>query len=263
MKFSLDFHDEQNLGFRPMLMQRDLSFVQDRLGRIEGWLLDGAALMTLALLRAQEQAGISGFAFEIGVFRGKYLSVLYQGTLDAGDRVVGVDTFEWSTQEETLANFTAAFGEHDRLTLFKQSSRTLGTETILEAGGGRKPRFVSVDGDHTADAVHADLILCSTLLGERGIIAIDDFLNPHAIGVSEGAYRFLLGAEGASFKPFAYCQNKLFVCRSEDHAFYLEQAWAFCDEHADLPALAGFHGMLKNGRHWVEQTLLSAKCLIV
>ena len=246
-----------------MLMQEDFHFIQDKLGKIEGWLLDGAALMTLALLRVQDQAGISGFAFEIGVFRGKYLSVLYQGTFDSGVPVVGVDTFEWSTREETLANFTGAFGEHDRLTLFKESSRTLGAERILEAGGGSKPRFISVDGDHTADAVHADLILSSSLLAERGVIAIDDFLNPNAIGVSEGAYRFLLGPDGASFKPFAYCQNKLFVCRSEDHAFYLEQAWALCNEHADLPALASFHNMLKNGRHWVEQTLLSAKCLIV
>ncbi len=239
----------------------DRAFVQEKLPKVEGWLHDGAALLTLFLLRTQDQAGIHGSAFEIGVFRGKYLSTLYQGTRATGDAVVGVDVFTWSTIEENQAAFKKVFGGHDRLTLIKSDSRALTAAQILTAGLGASPRWISVDGDHRGDAVFADLIFSGALLAERGVIAIDDFLNATAIGASEGGYRFLLGPGAITFKPFAFCQNKLFICRTQDHPFYLREVWRFVEENPDLPMVQQFNTALKNGRHWVEQDLLSTKCL--
>ena len=46
----------------------DRQFIATELPRIEGWLIDDAAHITCALARAQEQAGIAGGIFEIGVF---------------------------------------------------------------------------------------------------------------------------------------------------------------------------------------------------
>jgi hypothetical protein len=93
------------------------------------------------------------------------------------------------------------------------------------------------------------------------VIAVDDFLNPLAIGVSEGAYRHFLGSPG--LKPFAYCQNKLFVCHSSDHSEYLSVAWEFAREHTDLESLQTFRANEAKGRHWVEQSLLGVKSLIL
>jgi Methyltransferase domain len=241
----------------------DVKFVKSELPKVDGWLLEGAALLTLALLRAQDDKGIRGSAFEIGVFRGKYLAALYHGTKRAGDAVVGIDVFEWTKPEEVTTNLKKVFAEQDRLDLITVDSRKFSRDQYLAAAKGSAPRFVSVDGDHTSPAVRADLEFSMSLLGDRGIIAIDDFLNPRAIGVSQGAYEFLLSEGGSKVKPFAFCQNKMFVCRESDHPVYLEQAWHFAENCPDPAIKDEFAALAKNGRNWVEQDLLGVKCLII
>ncbi len=246
-----------------VIRSEDRVFVQERLPGIEGWLSDGAALFTLFLFNLQDRENVRGSAFEIGVFKGKYLSALYQGTHPMGDPVAGVDVFRWSTIEETVVAFDKAFGEHDRLQLIKDDSRNLTRDDVLRAVRGVRPRFISVDGDHKGDAVCADLVFSGSLLADRGVIAIDDFLNPQAIGASEGSYRFLLGPGAVEYKPFAFCQNKLFVCRTANHAHYLDASWRFAQANRDLAMVQKFHELLRNGRNWVEQDLLSTRCLIL
>jgi hypothetical protein len=238
----------------------DFAFVQSHLSSIEGWLLDGAALFTLYLLHYQNKTCLQGPIFEIGVFRGKYLSVLYWGTQGTQTPVVGVDVFTWTSISETETYLRTAFTEIGRLKLIQASSHDFSPDNVIALCGGA-PRFISVDGDHTGDGVHSDMNLVASVLPPQGVIAVDDFLNPSAIGVSEGAYRHFLS--NPALKPFAYCQNKLFVCNAFDQSEFLSVAWDFAREHADMESLKVFRANEAKGRHWVEQDLLGVKCLIL
>ena len=58
---------ETNMQLDP----RDAQFIAETLPTIEGWLPDDAAILTSALIRWQQEIGVGGGVFEIGVFAGK------------------------------------------------------------------------------------------------------------------------------------------------------------------------------------------------
>jgi hypothetical protein len=122
---------------------------------------------------------------------------------------------------------------------------------------------LSVDGDHTAAGVKADLQLASDVLAEGGIIAIDHFLTPRAIGVSEGAYRFFRESGAQALRPFAYGANKLFVANVEYHQLYRDSILSFAAETPDLPMIQEFERQRKIGPEYVDQDLLGSKVLIL
>jgi hypothetical protein len=104
--------------------------------------------------------------------------------------------------------------------------------------------------------------LAQKLLHDGGIIAVDDFLNPRAIGVSEGTYRFFLESE-PSLRPFAYCANKLYLAEPRYHDRYASAFWTLAKEFPELPMIQAFNRWLQMGRNYVEQDLLGNKVLLV
>ena len=101
------------------------------------------------------------------------------------------------------------------------------------------------------------------MLSEAGVIAIDDFLNPRAIGVSEGAYRYFLASDDQPLRPFAYCANKLFVADRKYHAFYRNAIATLMSEMPELPMVQEFIRMQSMGQAYVEQQLLGSNVLII
>jgi hypothetical protein len=242
-------------------MKDDLRFIETVLPKIEGWLLDEAAQLTAGLLRAQSRVYVTGALLEIGVWRGKYLALLYHGSTE---RVVGIDIFQHgNTEAEIYSAFVDVFGNHDRLVLECADSGTLSPSDLAALAGTAQVRWISVDGSHDADAVCKDLILSESVLAQRGVIAVDDFLNSRAIGVSEGAYRFFLNENASRLVPFAYCANKLFVARADAHEFYRNQTLEFLNSNQELPLSREFFRWKKNGNHWVDFDLLGSKCLVL
>lgn len=108
----------------------------------------------------------------------------------------------------------------------------------------------------------SDLKLCSAILHERGVIAVDDFLNPRAIGVGEGTYRFFLDDGPRPFFPFAYVGNKLFVCRAAAYDLYHDVCLRLVEEYPDLPMCKSFRELRANGIHWVDQVLLEKTTVV-
>ena len=155
-------------------------FLAESVDTIPGWLTDTAALMTAHLAAAQTARGTRGSVFEIGVYAGRYLALLYRLFPDA--RVTGVDLFRGISTKDVTAHFQRVFGDTERLDLVQQDSGKLDAAGVLDTLHQVRPRFISVDGDHGAKAVAHDLALAADLLGEGGIIAVDDYLNPMAIG---------------------------------------------------------------------------------
>jgi hypothetical protein len=242
--------------------QRDIDFIKTKFSEVEGWCLDDAALLTFGLMESQTKLKCDSAILEIGVYKGKYLSVLYNRAQRTGQPVVGIDTFQGSTSEVVASTFNRLFGSVEHLSLVTHDSSRLGPPQVIEMLGGRHASFISVDGDHAASAVLSDLILSRQVLSEGGIIALDDFLNPKAIGVSEGCYRFFLHNGEQSLRPFAYCANKLFLAARPYDEMYKKAIEALLEEVPDLPMFQEFNRQLRLGRHYVEQELLGSKLLI-
>jgi hypothetical protein len=175
--------------------------------------------------------------------------------------VLGLDTFEWYPKAKVETTFSNLFGDIGRLSLQTQDSTKVTAGDLLPILGA-PPRFISVDGAHTSAAVLHDLGLAESLLAKGGIVAIDDFLNPRAIGVGEGAYRYFLGRDGRGLIPFAYCANKLFVAAGEDAARFSKEIWQFADKNPKLTMSVEFKRLLSQGRHWVELELLGRPVLV-
>jgi hypothetical protein len=124
-------------------------------------------------------------------------------------------------------------------------------------------RWISIDGGHTADSVCNDLILAEAVLADRGVVAVDDFLNSRAIGVSEGTYQFFLNKNSNCLVPFAYCGNKLFVCRRAAHEFYQSMTLQFLHDNQQLPLSQTYFSWKSKGDNWVNFDLLGHKCLVL
>lgn len=241
----------------------DIDFIQTGFQKIGGWCIDEAAYLTCCLLSSQSDAGRSGGAFEIGVYQGKYLSVLYHCARAFNWPTVGLDTFQWSSSDAVIASFKDVFGSISGLTLLTADSQMLQPDQILSEFGGRRPHFISVDGDHGATAVCADIAFAKSILGDGGIIAVDDFLNPRAIGVSEGTYRFFHTTNENRLLPFCYSSNKLFLADIADHNTYRQAVMEFASQMPEIQMCKEFNTLLRDNRNYVEQQLLGGPVLIL
>jgi len=241
----------------------DVAFLTGPFQAIEGWCIDEAAWLTTYLLRLQQTETRLAPAFEIGVFKGKYLSVIHNAARRAGTPVVGFDTFEWVSVSVVEDALRTAFGSLDGITLVPGDSTKMTPEILNGHLGGSKAGFVSIDGAHTPDAVYSDLILCETVLAPWGIVSIDDFLNPMAIGVTDGALRFWYQAK-TNLVPFCYCRNKLFAAPQEFAEHYSQETLAFCEENLHLPAAKQMIDYkTRRGLHWAKQEFLGTHVWII
>lgn len=245
-----------------VIEQEDIDFIRAKLPEFEGWCFDDAAFMTLCLMEAQIKSRWDAGVLEIGVFKGKYLSLLYQRARRTAQPVLGIDTFQWSSLDEVSSTFNRVFGTIDHLSLVAADSTKMEPARVIQMLGGRQPSFISIDGDHSANAVRSDLTLSKKVLSQGGIIALDDVLNPKAIGVSEGFYRFSFAEGEDRLRPFAYCANKLFCAERRYHDAYKEAIWALVNEMPHLSLVQEFNRHLQLGRTYVEQELLGSRILI-
>jgi hypothetical protein len=224
---------------------------------INGWLERYAAMSTMWLLHHQETADLTGALLEIGVFCGRYLSILARSAAKTHSLVLAIDTFEYSDYEEISRLFSSYVGE---VVFWKRRSDTCHSEEILECLGCR-PRFVSVDGSHLKGDVYLDLVLTEQLCDETTIVAVDDFLNQGALGVNEACHLFF--AQPRLLVPFAYLRNKLFLshrAKADEYRQALE-TMILADEKAQEAQM--FRERLQNGRHHVEQLLWGSKMLFI
>jgi hypothetical protein len=238
-----------------------LDFITTQVATIEGWLTEAAAHLSAALLTAQANSGTLASVLEIGVYQGKYLSLLFHLSRQL---VIGVDLFQGNaSQAKVISNFNRLFGELDRLKLVSADSRQLSSDVLKSLSNGNAFSFISIDGDHSSEAVHHDLALADELLCREGLVALDDFLNPRAMGVAEGAFRYFLKRSKTGLAPFAYCGNKLFLARPFHTPFYRDVVLDYIASYPGLEMNSEFSRLAHQSRSWVDQPLLGEQCLIV
>jgi Methyltransferase domain len=235
-----------------------ICYLENVVYKIDGWLLDYAALTTMRLLDYQHDIGAKGCLVEIGVYKGKYFSVLLRsGTLNKED-VFGIDTFFYSSELELKANLNR-YTPECRFTIIPVSSRTFIARELLSTFGGNNARFFSIDGSHESDDVLWDLRLAEDLISAEGVISVDDFMNYTAIGVNEGVHRFF--SLQRNVVPFAMLANKLFLCRPHMANNYKCALERFADADQGQPLSTSFAQRRAKGREHVEQPLWGSKIL--
>ncbi len=195
---------------------------------IEGWMSDEAADLTMRLFRWQRTAQAVTGVLELGVFKGKYLSLLASLAQGTGASVVGVDAFTSRIGEQlppadrnyardaAVATITRmAPGSSPPMMLVAFTADVEATALRALCPGGYS--FISVDAGHLAAEVAHDLALAESLLGARTIVAADDLFNAQTPGVMEGLCRYFTGNPDTTLAPFAWAGNKLFLCHRATH----------------------------------------------
>jgi hypothetical protein len=172
----------------------------------EGWLWENAVYTTELLMVSQKDLGIEGANLEIGVWMGKYLGAII--ALCPGREAYGVDVW-LHDQMDQVARFLKEVSPTTQVTLRRANTFDYDVDLLQDAVDKKPIAFASVDGSHEVLPVERDLLNVSQLLAAGGVIAIDDFLNPLTLGVTEGVMAFLKGCVG--IEPVCWVANKLFV----------------------------------------------------
>ena len=184
---------------------------------VEGY-FELQALMTFRVLAAsQNEMGIHGGVAEIGVHHGMSFVPLCLLNADAGDQqsiALAMDVFEHQdlnhdgsgagNREQFEANVERWCGKHnmaaDRLRVITADSVRVTAHDVLRETHGARIRFFSVDGSHTEEATHADMMTAAGSLVPGGIIAVDDYFAEGFPGVADGVQRFY-HQQGAAVSP--------------------------------------------------------------
>jgi hypothetical protein len=109
--------------------------------------------------------------------------------------------------------------------------------------------------------VLADLVLAEAVLSADGIIAVDDFLCPEALGVNEAVNRYF--ATARPLVPFAYTANKLFLCRSAAAERYFRAFESSVVADQRDARSANFRACLPDLRWLVDQPLFGSRVIVV
>ena len=205
---------------------------QKALDSIEGWLSAEAQIFTQYIFAFQRENGWNSGVLEMGVFKGKYLSLLAQQVANSGVPVVGVDAFlqkhgvklEQADKDDAYGRIVEAVrsvaGSNTRPELIAGYTTEVSVDqlsSLCPAGYS----FISVDAGHDSEDVEHDSGMADALLNPNGVVAFDDIYNAVCPGVAEGFVRYMTSGK-ADLAPFATCGNKVFACRPAMHARYYD-----------------------------------------
>jgi hypothetical protein len=232
----------------------------ETVSKIDGWLSRGAAIRSMDILEFQELNAICGPLLEIGVYKGKYFSVLLRSAIRTGDNILGIDTFGLASLDSVQRTFASTRVAHDRQISFWRRPSTSCTAGEIKAALGGRPRFISIDGSHDVPDVFWDMRLAEELLGDGGVVALDDFLSPVTMGVNEAVFAFF--AQPRRFVPFAFIENKLFLSAREWSAQYRQMLEAKAMNDDIEQHSTEFRRLLAIDRNLVDQPLWNVPVLL-
>lgn len=200
------------------ILDRLTAYRERGLAQVTGWFEGESAEVIGLLLAHQLELGVTGNVAEIGVHHGKSFLLLANG-LRRAEQAFALDVF--GDQDKNLdrsglgdrAAFesnVAAWAPDADVSILQLSSLEVTPASALDTFG--EVRVMSIDGGHTAAITAHDLRLAEACVAERGIVVLDDLLNPHWMGVLSGFGDYF--GSGARLTPFAYSPNKLYLSPS-------------------------------------------------
>ncbi len=155
-------------------------YLEEGYDRVVGMSSRFAAAICCGLLRMQGEMGVRGPVVEVGPFEGRFFIALAHA-LTGDEAALGIDLFDWPNPQ-VIDRFEANCSRHgvapERRITWKADSRTMAPEALLAKLGGRRPRFIHIDGEHSRAALTRDLELATAVMAPEGVIALDDMLHP-------------------------------------------------------------------------------------
>jgi hypothetical protein len=204
----------------PPLPVSKADYLRDGMSEVRGWLHRSTAVYLSAIEVLQRELGIDGDVCEIGVHHGKSFLCLALG-LPAGHKAVAIDLFEnralnvdhsgWGDRAILERNL-AAHGAGTNVTIIAADSMKLDEVGFLSPG--RRFRLFSIDGGHTPAVTCNDLFVAERTIADRGLVILDDFLNPRWLGVITGLFRYW--SSSGALMPVAALPGKLLLTTSLD-----------------------------------------------
>lgn len=156
------------------------AYLDDGYDKVIGMSSRFAAAVCCGLMRIQSELGVKGPVAEVGAFEGRFFIALAKALRD-DERALGIDVFEWPNAE-VINRFEANCARHgvpaeQRIT-WKADSNKMSPADLLTKLGGQSVRLIHVDGEHTQAALTKDLELATSVIGDGGVIVLDDMLHP-------------------------------------------------------------------------------------
>jgi predicted O-methyltransferase YrrM len=194
-------------------MSKTITQLSELLAPVPGYMMPESMAVWDTLLEFQETNKISGGIMEIGVFHGK--SAVLLGLHCAKDEpLVLIDLNDFGA-EETVRKLTGK----DPLYILSDSRLVAQRPELVQLAGTF--RWIHVDGDHTSRGIRNDLEISNRLLGDEGMICIDDFFTASFPQVTSVTLEFLK-AHPDELRLFFCGYNKGYLCRPKKKRGYTE-----------------------------------------
>ncbi|MER7175875.1 class I SAM-dependent methyltransferase [Streptomyces mesophilus] len=167
------------------------------LSEVKGWFHSPDQVLFDWFLTRQGEQGQTGDLLEIGAYLGK--SAIFMGRyLRPGELFTVCDLFDSPAEDDansremnrSYATLTRRAFEanylsfHDELPAVVQGPSSVITDHV-EPG---TCRFIHVDASHLYEHVHGDIAAARDLIGEDGILVLDDFRAEHCPGVAAATW---------------------------------------------------------------------------
>lgn len=178
---------------------------------IPGWFFPLDQLVFAELYAMQKGMRIDGDVCEIGVYKGKSLTLLSILRTE-NERLLGFDLFADDDEAETNKNLQA-YGIPENITLTKGLTSDITSESLNELIQ-RPMRFLHIDAGHEYHEVMEQLDIFSPYLADAGVIAMDDYQDREFPGIEAATLDFSSRDRPRRFVPFLAGGNKMFLCAS-------------------------------------------------
>lgn len=170
-------------------LMKPFQYWQELSNGIEGWFTHLAADITDKLLLYQRTIPMSGHLLEIGAWHG-LSSILWLAHARPKEQV---HIFDLEARDPLIANLNRAskiLPNNPTYEIYKVSSHQRPDPEFI-AKYYRQFRLIHIDGDHSEAGIYNDMNVCLDLLHTRGLMVIDDFLNPRFPQISEVTFNIL------------------------------------------------------------------------
>jgi predicted O-methyltransferase YrrM len=156
------------------------AYLEESYDKVIGMSSRFAAGICCGLMRIQSGLGVKGPVAELGAFEGRFFIALAKALKD-GERALGIDIFEWPNPQvidRFEANCVRQGVPAEKRITWKADSNKMAPGELLAKLNGQKVRLIHVDGEHTQAALTKDLELATAVIGDGGVIVLDDMLHP-------------------------------------------------------------------------------------
>ena len=180
--------------------------------KIEGWFQPLDMTIFLAINQVQKNASVMGDICEVGVWKGKSLTLL-KLLSSREENIFGFDLFVKDCLKETeqsLKEFANIEGL-GTANLIKVDSSSF-TVDLLKQKFSRPLRFLHIDAGHEYDEVLHTLYTFAPFVSNRGVIVMDDYQDRDFPGIEAAVHKFAEHRSPRRFVPFVAGGNKMLLC---------------------------------------------------